>query len=226
MTETNAARREWLIPTGLILLSLVPVLAGAARVTELSSGPAVTAENARFVAAPIPVVVHIVAATIYCLLGAFQFVPGLRRRRIGWHRAAGRLLVPCGLAAALAGLWMAAFYARPPGDGAALTVLRFIFGSAMIACIALGFLAVRRGDITRHRAFMMRGYAIGLGAGTQLFTHLPWVLFLGPPSVGVRTVLMGAGWVINIVVAEWFIRRRVAGPARTAAVVSPSELAR
>ena len=85
MTQTHAARREWLIPTGLILLSLVPVVAGAARVSELSSGPAVTAENARFVTAPVPVVVHIISATIYCLLGAFQFLPGLRRRRIGWH---------------------------------------------------------------------------------------------------------------------------------------------
>lgn len=213
------ARREWLIPTGLILLSLVPVLAGAARITALASGPAVTAENARFVTAPVPVVVHIVTATVYCLLGAFQFVPGLRRRRIGWHRAAGRLLVPCGLATALAGLWMAAFYARPPGDGVSLTVLRFIVGPAMIAFIGLGFLAVRRGDITRHRAHMMRGYALGLGAGTQVFTHLPWIVVLGPPSEGVRTVLMAAGWVINLAVAEWFIRRRVA-------VVPTFELAR
>ena len=210
MTQTHAARREWLIPTGLILLSFVPVVAGAARVSELSAGPAVTAANERFVTAPVPVVVHIISATIYCLLGAFQFVPGLRRRRIGWHRAAGRLLVPCGLAVALSGMWMAAYYARPPGDGVALTVMRFIVGPAMVVFIVVGFLAVRRGDITRHRAFMMRGYALGLGAGTQAFTHLPWIVFLGQPSEGVRAVLMAAGWGINIVVAEWLIRRRVA----------------
>ena len=88
--------------------------------------------------------------------------------------------------------------------------MRFIVGPAMLVFIVVGFLAVRRGDITRHRAFMMRGYALGLGAGTQAFTHLPWIVFLGQPSEGVRAVLMAAGWGINIVVAEWLIRRRVA----------------
>ena len=100
-------RHEWRIPAGLILLSLVPVLAGAIRVTELAGSPEVTPDNARFVALPAPVVVHIVAASVFCLLGAFQFHPGLRRRRPLWHRLAGRVVAPAGIVAALAGLWMA-----------------------------------------------------------------------------------------------------------------------
>jgi hypothetical protein len=59
---------------------------------------------------------------------------------------------------------------------------------------------------------MMRGYAIGLGAGTQVFTHVPWFLLFGTPDELTRAILMGAGWVINLVVAEWVIRRR---PLRT-----------
>src|SRR2546430_12043945 len=98
---TSTTRPDWLVPTGLIMLSAVPVLAGASRVAELTGGATVTPENARFFAMPLPVLVHIFSVTVYALLGAFQFSPGLRRRRIGWHRAAGRLLVPCGLAAAL-----------------------------------------------------------------------------------------------------------------------------
>ena len=54
------------------------MLAGALRVTELATGAEVTPANARFFATPAPVVVHIVGATVYCLLGAFQFVPGIR----------------------------------------------------------------------------------------------------------------------------------------------------
>jgi hypothetical protein len=38
-------RADWLIPVLLIALSLVPVFAGAARLTELSSGAQVTPEN-------------------------------------------------------------------------------------------------------------------------------------------------------------------------------------
>lgn len=55
---------------------------------------------------------------------------------------------------------------------------------------------------------MTRAYAIGLGAGTQVLTHLPWFLLVGgTPGELPRGVMMGAGWVINIVVAEWVIRR-------------------
>ena len=205
---TSSTQRQWLVPAGLIALSLVPVLAGAARVGELTGGAQVTAENARFFASPVPVVVHIVGASVYCLLGALQFAPGLRRRRPRWHRVAGRVLVPCGLAAALSGLWMTLFYPRPPADDVLLTPMRLVFGAAMFCCLVLGVAAIRRRDIARHRAWMARGYAIGLGAGTQVLTHLPWLLLVGPPAGTPRVLLMLAGWVINLAAVEWALRRR------------------
>ena len=214
MTVAVAARREWLLPTGLIVLSIVPVLFGAIRVAELSTGPEVTEDNARFVAAPVPVLLHIVCASVYCILGAFQFVPGIRRRRPGWHRASGRLLVPCGLMAALTGLWMTLFYEGLPGDGALLAGMRLMVGSAMALAIALGWLAARRRDFTRHRAWMIRGYALGIGAGTQVLTTIPVALAVGPPSGTTRALLLGAGWLINITVAELVIRNRTPYPQR------------
>ncbi|MFC0527516.1 DUF2306 domain-containing protein [Phytohabitans kaempferiae] len=204
-------RREWRVPVGLILLSLVPVVAGASRVTELSTGPEMTPGNARFVADPLPVVVHIVGATVYCLLGAFQFVPSLRRHR--WHRLAGRLLVPCGLAAALSGLWMTLAYDLPAHDGTLVNAFRLVFGAAMALAILLGLAAALRRDFTRHRAWMARGYAIGLGAGTQAFTHAPYLIMSGgeQPGANGRAVLMLAGWLINLAVAEWALRRPARG---------------
>jgi uncharacterized membrane protein len=176
-------------------------------------GADITANNARFLASPIPVTVHIVSVTLYSLLGALQFVPSLRRGRPSWHRIAGRILVPAGVLVALSGLWMTVFYPRPAGDGEALLVVRFIFGSAMLASIVLAVFAIWRRDFTSHGAWMTRGYAIALGAGTQVFTMLPWVLIFGPIGAAdelPRTVLMTAGWVINLAVAEYVIRRRPA----------------
>ena len=89
----------------------------------------------------------------------------------------------------------------------------------MVVSIVLGFTAIRRGDVQRHRAWMMRGYAIGLGAGTQVLTLLVGALIAGPPSELSRALLMGAAWVINLAVAEWIIRKRPAPPARTASAV-------
>lgn len=200
-------RRQWLIPAGLILLAAIPMAAGAVRVIGLSSGVEVTSENARFVAMPAPVVLHIIGASLYCVLGAFQFVPALRSTRPAWHRATGRFVIPCGLVAALTGLWMSVFYPLPAGDGELLTAFRLAFGSAMVASILLGLAAVRRRDFARHRAWMIRGYAIAQGAGTQVLTHVPWMLVVGAPGEVTRAMLMAAGWVINLVVAELIIRR-------------------
>jgi uncharacterized membrane protein len=213
-----ATKHHWLVPAGLIALSLVPVAAGSARLVELSGNPAVTEANARFVTTPLPVVLHIVGATVFCLLGALQFSTSLRRR--AWHRRAGRVVVPAGIVAALSGLWMAVFYDLPASDNAALMVTRLVVGTLMLAALVLAVVAVRRRDFASHRNWMMRGYAVGIGAGTQVLTNLPWVLLLGTPSPMVRAGLMGAGWAINLAVAEWFIRRRPARVPANAAVAA------
>jgi uncharacterized membrane protein len=213
----TSATSQWRVPAGLIALSLVPVAAGAVRVAQLTGGADVTPQNARFFAAPVPVLVHIVSASVYCILGALQFAPGFRRRRPGWHRVAGRLLVPCGLAAALSGLWMTLFYPHPDSGGDLLTGFRLVFGSAMVGSIVVGFAAVRRRNIARHRAWMIRGYAIGQGAGTQFLIIFPWVLVLGHPGELSNGLLHGAGWVVNLAVAEWAVRRRPTRPTRGSA---------
>jgi hypothetical protein len=100
-------------------------------------------------------------------------------------------------------------YPWPAGDGQLVYVERLAFGSAMVLSIVLGLDAIRRRDFASHGEWMMRAYAIGLGAGTQVLTHLPWfVLVGGKPGELPRAVMMGAGWAINVIVAEWIIRRR------------------
>lgn len=219
----RTALAAWLVSVALLVLSAIPIASGAFRLTQLAGGAAITPENARFFASPIPVVLHIVSVSVYAILGAFQFVPSLRQRWRSWHRIAGRLLIPCGLVAALSGLWMTLFYPWPKGDGAILYGLRLLFGSAMFLSILLGVAAIRRRDFAQHGDWMLRGYAIGMGAGTQVLTLMVGALIVGPPSELSRAVLMGAAWVINLAVAEWIIRKRPArmsaGRARTASAV-------
>lgn len=192
----------------LLLLSVIPLSAGAFRLATLVGGAEITPENARFFASPLPVLLHILSASVYAVLGTFQFAPGFRRRYPAWHRAAGRLLVLCGLLVGLTGLWMTMFYLIPYG-GKLLYVLRLLFSSAMVICILLGFTAILRGDVARHRAWMTRAYAIGLGAGTQAITEMAWTLIFGPPGELGKALLMGASWAINLAVAEGAIRKRV-----------------
>jgi hypothetical protein len=98
--------------------------------------------------------------------------------------------------------------------------LRLLFGSAIVTSLVLGFTAIRRRHVRRYRAWMLRGYAIGLGAGTQALTLLTGELIAGPPSELSRAHQQRTAWVINLVIAEWIIRKRSAPPARLAAVVA------
>ena len=222
--KTKAPARKvsakWLVPATLILLSFIPLVAGALRLTQLAGGPEIIPANPRFSASPLPLVVHIVNVTVYAILGAFQFATSFRQRRPAWHRAAGRLLVICGLLVGLSGLWMTVFYPRADGTGDLLYAFRLLFGSVMVVSIILGFAAIRRGDVIGHRAWMTRAYAIGLGAGTQVLTQWVGSLIISQPSELSGALLMGAGWVINLAVAEWAICKRPANRARTASLVS------
>lgn len=210
----------WLVPVGLILLALVPVLAGASRLLDLALA-APTADTARFHAAPLPVALHIVSTTWFALAGALQFAPA-PRRRTRWHRWSGRVAVPMGVIAALTGLWMTLTYPWANADGAAVYLARLAFGSAMVVALVVGVTAIRKGDIATHKAWMLRGYAIGMGAGTQVLTHLPWFLLVGPPSEGPRAVMMIGAWALNLAVAEALIakeKRRAEPTRRTALTV-------
>jgi hypothetical protein len=202
--------RGWLVPPALLVLSAIPLTAGTLRLVQLTGGPDVIPADDRFAGFPAVLVTHIVGAAVFAVGGAFQFVPGIRRRHRAWHRRAGRVLAMAGLLVAISALWMTLFYEAQPGTGDLLYVLRLVVGSAMAACIVLGFAAVRRRDIAAHRAWMIRAYAIGLAAGTQAFTEGIGGAIFGT-GVLAADLEKGVGWVINLAVAEWAIRRR---PAR------------
>ncbi len=194
------------VPFALVALVVVPAIAGSLRLIEVAGGSQLLPANARITASPVPVVVHIVCAVLYAILGAFQFSHGLRRRWPAWHRVAGRVLVVLGLAVALSALWMTQFYPGVPGGDLAY-VFRLAFGSGMAASIILGFDAIRRGDVAHHRAWMARAYALALGAGTQVFTQGIGNAVFGPSELN-TALMLGAGWGINLAVVEYVIRAR------------------
>ncbi len=202
----SARERSWPVAVALVALSAIPLTAGTLRLIQLAGGPAVIPADHRFASFPLPLVVHIVGATMYALVGILQFLPRFRRRHPAWHRRAGRVLAVAGLLVALSAIWMTLFYQAQPGTGELLYALRLLFGSAMAACLVLGVAAIRRRDIQVHRAWMIRAYAIGLAAGTQVFTQGIGGAMFGP-GVLAADLAKGAGWAINLAIAESAIRR-------------------
>jgi len=213
-------RPGWTVPVALLVLGTIPVIAGSLRLMELTGGAQVLPADARYTASPVPVVLHILSATVFAVLGAFQFSTSIRRRRPGWHRRAGRVVVVAGLGVALSALWLNQFYPRAGATREVLYPMRLAFGTAMLVTIVLGFAAIRRRNITAHRAWMIRSYAIGLVAGTQVFTLGIGGVIFGSGHLS-TALLIVAAWAINLAVAERAIRKRT----RPRSAATPPRLA-
>ena len=153
---------------------------------------------------------HVVSASVFCVLGAFQFDSAIRLRYPRLHRISGRVVAPCGVLAALTGLWMTTRSDIPAAlQGSLLCGVRVLVGLAMMLAIALSIRAVLHGRIAAHKAWMIRAYALGQGAGTQVLIMLPMSMIVGAPTFLLRDVLMASVWALNVIFAEWLIRRRL-----------------
>lgn len=208
---------EW-VGIGLLLsLSVIPLLAGIHRLWLIGIGSRLS-ENSRFLNDPLPVIVHIVSFAVYGPLGTTQFSSSLRSRWRRHHRRIGTALVTTGFGVILSGLWMTQIYPRVGHDGPVVYWLRMLAGSGALLFLAIALISLCRQKFESHGRWMFRAYALAMGAGTQVLTHIP--LFLFPLLQGEcgRAIAMGSGWFLNCVFVEWFIhknskRSKAGGPS-------------
>jgi uncharacterized membrane protein len=146
---------------------------------------------------------HIFASAVAICLGPFQFLASIRRRFVRLHRWMGRVYLGIGvLVGGLAGLYMATF-----AFGGVVSKLGF----AMLAMLWLytglrAFLAIRRGEVTEHRRWMVRNFSLTLAAVT-LRILLPASQIGGIPFELAYPAIAWLCWVPNLLVAERFFNR-------------------
>ena len=149
---------------------------------------------------------HIGLGALALLIGGFQFIGKLRDKFTGVHRTVGKIYIASVFVSAAAGLGIAVF-----ADGGIAAKLGF-------AALALlwfysnyrAYSAIRRVDITEHRAWMIRNYALTFAAVT-LRLWLP--LFLAGLRMEFNVaypIIAWLSWVPNIIVAELIVRRLAA----------------
>lgn len=215
------SRREWAFLALVFLYSFIPAVVGLFRIPELLGMPAIVPPNPRAVIDPVPITLHILGSSVFCLAGAVQFLPSLRRHRPALHRTLGRIVAAAGCVSALTGLWMTVSYAFPAAlQGTLLYGARIVLSLAMVAFIAWAVVAIRSRNLAAHRAAILRAYAIAQGASTQTALGLIAMIFVGTEPLGVaRDLMMMAAWAINIGVAEVLIHRAF-GTRRSRATIS------
>ena len=204
--------REWMFLAIILIYSFVPTFGGLFRIAELLGGPAIAPANPRAFAHPLPIVLHILSSFLFCLLGALQFLPSMRRYHLGLHRMMGRVVATAGCMSALTGLWMTHFYAFPQElQGALLYWVRIVLSLSMVGLIVWAVIAIRSRNILGHSTAMLRAYAIGQGASTQAFLGIGWmVAFETEPLGPLRDIMMVFAWGLNLLIAELLIAKMFA----------------
>ncbi len=207
------------VPALLIALTAVSVFGGVLRLTQLSGASVdfLPDSDRILAAANTAFVLHIVSSGFFCTVGAFQFSDGIRRRWPGWHRRMGIVVAATGLLVAMTALWLTLFFPAASNDNALLHTIRLIVAPAMAVFIVFGIFDATKRNLKRHQSWMIRGYALGAGAGTQVLLLGSWTFLFSEPEITTRSLLMGSAWAINFVIAEWFIYRKRTGRLKSSA---------
>lgn len=197
---------EKLALLSLLIYSFVPTFAGLLRIIQLVLGLDVF-PNPRANEMPGPIVLHILSSFMFCIFGAVQFLPTVRRTQPRFHRALGRWVAASGVLSAVTGLYMTVVFSFPESlQGDTLYFARLIVGFAMVTLLIRGILRARAAKLMGHRADVLRAYALGQGASTQVFTGLFGPMVTGEePQGSLRDGLMISSWGINLVLAQVLI---------------------
>ncbi len=171
-------------------------------VTEPEGSPVGPEFNQRYVDHPAWTLVHVVAGFFFMTLGPLQFVVRVRNRWPRFHRWCGRLFLLASVVGVVSAL---AFVSVLPLFGSFSTRVAVIFASILF-CIALwqGYRTARARNFVRHREWMIRVFAIGLGIST-FRVLIPLLMVCGATFVEAWDSVVWLGFGINAVVAETWI---------------------
>jgi uncharacterized membrane protein len=148
---------------------------------------------------------HFIGGAIALLTGALQLNATLRTRFIALHRWLGRSYLFAVLAGSVAGLILA------PGSFGGL-VAQWGFGLLAVVWFVstlLAYRSIRSRDVSAHRAWMIRSYALTLAAVT-LRLYMPASQALDISMDIAYPAIAWLCWAPNLFVAEWFIRSKFA----------------
>jgi uncharacterized membrane protein len=167
----------------------------------------------RYVTQPWLAYLHIAPGVLYLLLAILQLTYRFRSRHYLTHRRLGRIAAA---AAMLSGVFALIFgglfsFGGPPEASASV-----VFSGWLLVAVVLAVRAIRRGDIARHRRWMIRAFAVGTGVGT---VRIWLALFEGLRLLDFPSALGPAFWIgfsLHALAAELWLR----------AFPNPPELAR
>ncbi|WP_314590787.1 DUF2306 domain-containing protein [Paenibacillus terrigena] len=147
--------------------------------------------------------VHIIFACVAMLAGAVNFSSLVLTRYRTFHRVNGYLYVIAVCIVDITSGYMAPFATGGKINSMAFNFINLIWLLMTIAAVVF----IKRKQVMKHRKWMIRSYVF---CYTNLFIHLLTYLAskgIGLPYVTSYTIGVYGATVINILLAEWIIRR-------------------
>jgi uncharacterized membrane protein len=191
-------------------VTLVPILINGYRPPAPTSNP-VTAQFAAlddiFAHYPVLTLIHIIPGTLFMVLGPLQFSRTLRARHLQWHRWSGRVYLICSVIIGVSALVMS--LAMPAIGGLTQAVATTLFALLFLFDLGKAYWHIRRREITLHREWMIRAFAIGLAVATirpiiGLFFATSRLSGLTPDMF--FGIAFWIGFVLHLLAAEAWIR--------------------
>ena len=153
---------------------------------------------------------HISCGIIALVLGLFQFIGSLRESRPGLHRTMGGFYISAVVIGGIMGLPLSFMMFAPYAPAMRILFYPTLAGLAslsvawpIITLMALTRAMQRR--FTDHRAWMIRSYALTFAAPSTRIIAPLLLLLTGDLVLAINVTFVS--WPVNLIVAEWLIRR-------------------
>jgi uncharacterized membrane protein len=202
------------IPPILWLLGSLAILSGLFR-TYLTMNSIVTGvmpedpSDAHYVKNAALTLLHVVPGTMFLMLGPLQFIADIRKYWPKLHRWSGYVFIVSGITFAVTALVIN--FSFPPFGGQFKSLAVIIFSILELIVLGVALQAVRQRNFMKHRAWMMRAFAIGLAISTMRLFFIPAYLLFGVPNDLTVALGMWIGFLVNTLIVEltlWRERKR------------------
>jgi uncharacterized membrane protein len=166
------------------------------------------ATSRKYSAQPTLTLVHVASGMLILLLAPLQLWERFRMRHLRVHRFCGKVVLGAAVGLAVSGTYFG--WVEPTGGNLEATAVA-VFGGFFVVAGGRAYILIRRGDVVRHREWMMRMFAVALGSSTIRLVALVSLAALngGPDMINRRSVgfVFWLGWLLTLSFAELWIRR-------------------
>lgn len=145
---------------------------------------------------------HIVPALVFVILGPLQFVAKIRLKHIKLHRWCGRIYVASGLLVGVTALILCIVLNF--GGPAEISAVTF-FSSLFLIFLGLAVFRIRRREVSAHREWMIRAFALGLAVATMRPMAGILLALTGLPFSEILGITFWLGFSLHLLIAELWI---------------------